>query len=130
MAEIERTGRCFCGRVRFTARGEPKWVAHCHCKSCRRATSSPFTTYAGYPSAAVTWLGETPGIYHSTPGVTRKFCRNCGAPLSFEGDRWSGETHLFVGSCRGSISPTACRAITRRRKTGRRWREAPRMSHG
>jgi len=98
MAESERSGRCFCGKVRFTARGEPKWVAHCHCESCRRATSSPFTTYAGYPSAAVTWLGEAPAIYHSTPGVTRKFCRNCGAPLSFEGDRWPGETHLFVAS--------------------------------
>lgn len=98
MGAIERRGRCLCGQVRFVASGEPKWVVHCHCESCRRATSAAFATYAGYGAGAVEWTGAAPGTYHSSPGVTRRFCRRCGSPMSFEGERWPGEVHLFVAS--------------------------------
>jgi hypothetical protein len=98
VAEIARTGRCFCGKVRFVARGAPKWVAHCHCESCRRATSAAFATYAGYQAGAVAWQGEALGVFPSSPGVVRQFCRNCGSPMSFAGERWPGEIHLFVPS--------------------------------
>jgi hypothetical protein len=93
-----RAGRCFCGAVTFLAQGEPLWVAHCHCESCRRATSSPMTTYAGYPAANVTWSGDALAQYPSSRGVVRQFCRRCGAPMSFAGDRWPGEIHLFLAS--------------------------------
>jgi hypothetical protein len=98
MTPIERTGRCLCGAVKFVARGEPKWVAHCHCETCRRATSSAFATYAGYATGAVEWSGQAPGVYHSSPGVTRRFCPRCGSPVSFEGERWPEEIHLFAVS--------------------------------
>ncbi len=93
-----RRGRCLCGRVTFTARGEPRWVAHCHCESCRRATSSAIATYAGFTTANVEWTGERPAEYRSSPGVTRRFCRTCGSPMSFEGERWPDEIHLFLPS--------------------------------
>lgn len=95
---VIRTGRCLCGAVRFEARGEPRWVAHCHCESCRRATSSPLTTYAGYMAENVAWHGESPARYESSPGVERRFCPRCGAPLSFAGTKWPGELHLFAAS--------------------------------
>jgi hypothetical protein len=98
MTTIERPGRCLCGAVRFLARGEPKWVAHCHCEDCRRATSAAFTTYAGYAATAVEWVGEPPSAYRSSPGVTRRFCRHCGSPSSFEGEKWPNEIHLFLAS--------------------------------
>lgn len=93
---IVRTGRCLCGAVRFVARDEPRWVAHCHCESCRRATSSAIATYAGYTMGNVEWTGERPAEYGSSPGVIRRFCRTCGSPMSFEGERWPDEIHLFV----------------------------------
>ncbi|HKF70456.1 MAG TPA: GFA family protein [Stellaceae bacterium] len=93
-----RTGRCLCRAVTFAARGEPRWVAHCHCESCRRATSSPVATYAGYAMGNVEWTGERPAEYQSSPGVIRRFCRRCGSPMSFEGERWPDEIHLFVPS--------------------------------
>ena len=95
---IARTGHCFCGALRFVARGEPRWVAHCHCESCRRATSSPIATYAGYRTGNVEWTGEQPAEHRSSPGVLRRFCRSCGSPMSFEGEQWPGEIHLFVPS--------------------------------
>jgi len=98
MTTNERKGHCLCGAVRFIARGEPKWVAHCHCESCRRATSAGFATYAGYLADAVEWTGVAPSAYRSSPGVIRRFCPRCGSPMSFEGERWAGEIHLFVPS--------------------------------
>jgi hypothetical protein len=98
MTSTEYRGRCLCGQVRFVAHGEPKWVAHCHCESCRRATSAAFATYAGYATTAVEWSGEAPGAYESSPGVIRRFCRRCGSPMSFEGKPWPGEIHLFLPS--------------------------------
>ena len=95
---IVRTGRCLCRAVTFVARGEPRWVAHCHCESCRRATSSAIATYAGYTMGNVAWTGERPAEYASSPGVIRRFCRKCGSPMSFEGERWPDEIHLFVPS--------------------------------
>jgi hypothetical protein len=78
-------GGCLCGTVRYRVEGAPKWAAHCHCRDCRRATGAPFVTYAGYPTAKVTWLGEKPVAFASSPGVTRRFCGRCGSPLAYEG---------------------------------------------
>jgi hypothetical protein len=109
MAITTRQGRCLCGQVRFRAQGDPNWVAHCHCESCRRATSAAFATYAGYPLAAVQWDGEGPARYRSSPGVMRGFCPRCGSPMSFEGERWPDEVHLFVSSFEdpGQLAPKA-----------------------
>ena len=91
-------GGCLCGTVRYRVEGAPKWAAHCHCRDCRRATGAPFVTYAGYPTAKVTWLGEKPVAFASSPGVTRRFCSRCGSPLAYEGERWPGEFHIHVGT--------------------------------
>ena len=93
-----RAGGCLCGALRFEARGAPKWVAHCHCASCRRATGSPFTTFAGFRREDVTFLGGEPRRRRSSPGVTRGFCAECGTPLSYESERWPDEVHLYVCS--------------------------------
>ena len=36
-----------CGRVGFVARFPSRFVAHCHCESCRRAHSAAFVTWVG-----------------------------------------------------------------------------------
>src|SRR5262249_53077551 len=40
------TGGCFCGAVRYEARGRPREVSHCHCPSCRRCAGAPVVTWA------------------------------------------------------------------------------------
>ncbi len=104
---VEHRGRCLCGAVQFVARGAPRWVAHCHCDSCRRATSAPLATYAGFATEDVIWSGQARTRFSSSPGVERSFCARCGSPLSFAGERWPGEIHLFVASFENpaSVSP-------------------------
>ena len=98
MSEPEHTGRCLCGEVRYRARGAPKWIANCHCESCRGATGAPLTTYAGFAAGRFAYLAGAPVRFHSSPGVTRTFCGRCGTPLTYEGARWPGETHVLIGT--------------------------------
>jgi len=48
----KRYGRCLCGAATCQYEGDESWRAHCHCESCRRNTSSPFTTWFGVPKSA------------------------------------------------------------------------------
>jgi hypothetical protein len=96
MAEPIHHGRCLCGDVRFETRGEPLWVACCHCESCRRHTGAPLTTYVGFRREQVTFTPADPPCYESSPGVRRRFCPRCGTPMSYEADHYEGELHLHV----------------------------------
>jgi hypothetical protein len=106
MSEV-RTGGCHCSAVRFEARGKPKFIANCHCESCRRATGAAFSTWVGYDSGQVDWSGDR-AIHASSPGVKRGFCAKCGTPLSYSGKKWPKETHLLAGvfDDASDLSPT------------------------
>ena len=90
-------GKCLCGKVTAEVTAPPLWVGHCHCPSCRKATSAAFATYAGFPVSHVHFRGAAPKAFRSSPGVWRRFCGECGSPVSFEGERWPDEIHLHVG---------------------------------
>jgi len=93
-------GRCHCGAVRFVATMPTRFVAHCHCESCRRAHGAAFVTWAGFPSAQVRIVegGEHVAAHESSPGTRRSFCRVCGTKLFFESTRWPGETHVTLAA--------------------------------
>lgn len=92
------SGRCLCGSVTFQYTGRPHWTAHCHCESCRRATSSPMTTWISVPRSTFAFTNGTPRYFCSSPGVRRGFCGNCGSPLTFENERMAEEVHLYAVS--------------------------------
>jgi hypothetical protein len=93
-------GRCHCGKVRFVARFPSRFVAHCHCNSCRRAHGAAFVTWAGFPSSQVDVVEgrEHLHVHVSSPGTQRSFCAACGTKLFFASDRWPGETHVVLAA--------------------------------
>ncbi|MBN9064387.1 MAG: hypothetical protein BGP06_13405 [Rhizobiales bacterium 65-9] len=91
---IERFGRCNCGRVVVSARGEPVRVGVCHCLNCRRQSGSPFLAYAVWPLAAVTVEGET--ITWQGPLIVRHFCPVCGS-MVWDSDSASDEIEIPLG---------------------------------
>ena len=96
MAGESPQGSCLCGAVRFTAAMPSRWVAHCHCTSCRRAHGAAFVTWVGLDEANVS-IEDTGGVLRwneSSPGAHRSFCSVCGSPMFFKGARWPGETHV------------------------------------
>lgn len=88
-------GRCLCGQIRWRAPGPVLWAGHCHCESCRRATSAPVTSFFGVARGSVTWEGA-PSVYISSPGTERGYCGQCGGPLFYRSSRWPDEVHLYA----------------------------------
>ncbi len=91
-------GGCLCGAVRYETNGTPKWVAHCHCESCRSNTGCPVTTFVGWQRDNFRYTSGTPQRYVSSPGVYRSFCATCGTPLTYGADRCADEVHVYVAT--------------------------------
>lgn len=92
------TGRCLCGAIRFRVDAAPLWQAHCHCESCRRATSSGFTSFFGVADGQWTWTGAAPAVFASSPGVERSFCADCGSQMAYRSGDFPGEMHFYAGT--------------------------------
>jgi len=93
-------GSCHCGAVRFVARFPSRFVSHCHCANCRRAHGAAFVTWAGFPDAQVEVTAGADRLreHASSPGVSRRFCADCGTKLFYASDRWPGETHVALAA--------------------------------
>ena len=82
---MEVTGGCLCGDVRYRARGDSRWMGHCHCVWCRRQSGAAFASFVCFDRDDVAYTTGAPTIYHaSTEGVARGFCARCGSSLTFE----------------------------------------------
>lgn len=90
-------GGCQCGAVRFAAQSAPIFTSNCHCQSCRKATGAAYSTWVGFKADGVRWTRGAPDFYASSPGVERGFCSDCGTPLTYAGEKWSGELHFLAG---------------------------------
>ncbi|MGE0502077.1 MAG: GFA family protein [Rhizobiaceae bacterium] len=87
--DVERSGGCLCGAVRFVVRGKPLRVGRCHCQDCRRTSGSAFSFFAVWPRSALTGKGRL----SSFDG--RSFCRKCGSRVVHLRE---DEAELMVGS--------------------------------
>lgn len=92
------TGRCLCGAVRFRCEAPPLWSSICHCESCRRATSSPFTAFFGMADGQWCWTGAPPATFNSSPGVWRDFCPASGSQVAYRSTRFPGEIHFYAAA--------------------------------
>jgi hypothetical protein len=90
------SGRCLCGAIRYECAGGPILVAHCHCESCRRQTSSPVTTFILVPRPTLRFTQGQPKEFASSPGVWRSFCANCGSPIYYRTDRRPDDVDLYA----------------------------------
>jgi hypothetical protein len=125
------SGKCLCGSIVFQYTGEPNWTLHCHCESCRRATSSPITTWISVPRRAFAFTKGAPRYFHSSPGVRRGLLRELWVTLTYENERIEREftymrlslldpnyasprCHVFVvNSYPGSRRSMTCRGLQR-----------------
>jgi hypothetical protein len=98
MADDIHEGGCLCGAVSYRITGAALWVAHCHCRSCRRQTGSVLASFVGVLKPQFAILRGSPRRRESSPGVWRRHCAECGTPLTYESERVDDETHVFLGS--------------------------------
>ena len=97
MSDVTK-GHCLCGQTTFTFTGEPTWVVNCHCESCRRNCSAPYTTFIGVPRENTEMKGWYLRAYKSSDGVKRWFCRHCGTPMAYDAKSDEKNIHYYVNA--------------------------------
>lgn len=103
-------GGCLCGAVRYTLRGAPSWSAHCHCRSCQKATGAAFTTWVGLKKENFEVTKGQLAVCNTSPGVERGFCARCGTSLTYVAEEgWPGQVSVLAPTLDnpGIASPTA-----------------------
>ena len=90
------TGGCFCGQVRVEVAGPEKFACFCHCESCQHAAGAPVVAWATYTRDSFHVTSGEMHWHHSSPGVTRGICQNCGTSLTYENEKRPGEIDLTV----------------------------------
>ncbi len=79
---MSATGRCLCGKVRFSTQEPVEEVAVCHCDMCRRWSGSPAMSV--FLQDAVDIDGqENLSWYDSSEWAERGFCAVCGSSLFY-----------------------------------------------
>ena len=96
------SGKCLCGQVQISVRGEPLRIGICHCTDCRQESGSAFTFYAVWPAHQFEHVGET-SEFHG-----QHFCPRCGSRL-FSADDREAEIKLGILS---EVPPLSCRAMS------------------
>ncbi len=76
------TGQCHCGAISYSAEGEPKHHALCHCSDCRHSAGAPMVGWIAFSADKVSVTGQ-PVTYKSSENSRRQFCGTCGTGLFF-----------------------------------------------
>ena len=93
----DHQGGCLCGEIRYTIHGDPDWSAHCHCRSCQRATGAAFTTWVGLESKNFEITEGEMKVCNTSPGVERGFCGDCGTSLTYVAEEgWPGQISILA----------------------------------
>ena len=75
-------GGCLCGKVRYSATGDPAFVGVCHCTDCQKFSGAAFRTGVTGAAKDFRLLSGTPKTYVKTADSGAKraqaFCAECG----------------------------------------------------
>ena len=86
MSQIQQTGGCVCGRVRYACSAAPLRVTVCHCQWCQRRTGSAFGIQVVYAREQVQFTHAEPARYRhisdeSGRWLDQEFCSTCGSNI-------------------------------------------------
>lgn len=96
---MDRTGKCLCGAVTFTAKELSDEASACHCGMCRRWAGGP---WIGVFTKAIDFADEDAvTVAQTSAWAERGFCAKCGSSLFYrltaEGEH-QGVTSVSLGA--------------------------------
>jgi len=91
-------GGCYCGKIRFTIKGDARVTANCHCENCRRAAGAQAVAWTIVKGSDFNWETTQPHRYKTDTGAFRTFCDSCGTSLTYETDRRPDEIDITTAS--------------------------------
>jgi hypothetical protein len=97
-SEMEWTGGCLCGAVRYRATVDPIRAVNCHCGMCRRASGAASLTHVHFRIEAFAWIQGEPTRYRSSAEAERGFCDRCGSTLTMHETVLDDRVQVALGS--------------------------------
>jgi len=76
-------GGCLCGQIRYHITRPPIAQGICHCRTCQHAAGAESVGWAVNSNEGFAFVKGQPRVYHSSNGVERTFCENCGSTLTY-----------------------------------------------
>lgn len=88
-------GSCLCGAVRYEVEQLDGPIAHCSCRTCRKAHAAAFTTTARVQRKHWRWIvgDDLLAAFESSPGKKRYFCPKCGSHIFA---KWDHEEEFIL----------------------------------
>ncbi|MFT6916165.1 MAG: hypothetical protein ACJAWL_002489 [Motiliproteus sp.] len=88
------SGSCLCGKVEYSVTDDVGDIVHCHCKTCRKAHGSAFSSVAAISGKDFKLSGrELLSFFESSAGKKRYFCSNCGTHVYAKRE---GKEHIIL----------------------------------
>lgn len=84
MADI-RQGGCLCGKARYEINLLNHETGNCHCRDCQKNAGAPYMTFTLVSLDQFRWISRPSGEYAASSLAVRRFCRECGTPLQWDG---------------------------------------------
>ena len=85
MSDLNLTGSCLCGSIRYEISGTSKFFFHCHCSRCRKSTGTGHASNIIMNPDSVRWIAGEPFLSQfKVPDAERYrsvFCNKCGSPM-------------------------------------------------
>ena len=107
---MDRTGRCLCGAVTFTARGLSAEASACHCGMCLRWAGGP---WIGVFTKAIDFGDESAvTVAQTSAWAERGFCGKCGSGLFYRVTA-EGEHHEVTSVSLGTLDDTSGVSLTK-----------------
>ena len=74
------------------------YACFCHCESCQRAAGAAYVPWATFEKSTFGVTSGEMAEHHSSPGVTRGFCHDCGTSLTYEHEDRAGQIDVTLTS--------------------------------
>jgi hypothetical protein len=102
---MERSGSCGCGAIKYKITGPIKAVVNCHCSMCRKNNGAPFSSYCVVAQHDFDLVDgqESIATYEASGGVKKRGCSKCGSPLYQSHQRYPGMFMVHHGSLSDSV---------------------------
>jgi len=91
-------GGCYCGRVRYQAKGVNRLVTECHCSQCRKQSGHRYASTGAKTSDIEIDGADNITWFRASADAERGFCSTCGSHLF-----WKQSTEDYSGILAASI---------------------------
>ncbi len=98
---MELEGGCYCGAVRYRAKGDSLFKGQCHCRECQYISGGHPNVVMAMPESGFAYVKGSAKQYRRRDleqPVTREFCPECGTHLLTRAPAVPGAVLLKVGT--------------------------------